>query len=507
MEKERHKLGSWKEIADYLGINVRTAYRWERDRELPVHRIPGSPAGRVFAYTAELDRWLHSREDTESPNQGDGGPAVGSGSVNPLVSAPAAPAELDGNDSPAPAARQMRRGMLLPAAAVLAIALIVGGVLLVTVGGADPPVTRLQLEGKILTAFGARGKILWRKEFGQPLIQNAIHRMTSSLAVQDAGEPPYRIVDLDDDLRGEVLVMTGNDSTEFASFTLHCLNADGSERWRYNPGETLTFGRDKINADWRIEYFFTDDLDGDNRSEIILNSRHVSFFPARITVLESDGTVRCRFTNGGWIYYLGTHDLDGDGRKEVLCAGTNNGYRKGVLAVLDAGGPDTAFPQPDTPEHRCPSLPAVAPKYYLLFPRDCLNQRFSEVDRGCLDTCQVHADQVWLRQETRIPMLRTSVEVIFILDRALQALQATFVDGYEMVHQELYARGKLDHPFSPAEIELREPALTPASDRSGKPAPAQQFAGSKPPGLEPILYWDGERFTATPTMNHRWSER
>lgn len=52
------KLDSWKEIADYLGRNVRTAIRWEKDRGLPVHRIPGGQRHAVYAYRHEIDAWL-----------------------------------------------------------------------------------------------------------------------------------------------------------------------------------------------------------------------------------------------------------------------------------------------------------------------------------------------------------------------------------------------------------------------------------------------------------------
>lgn len=52
------KLLSWKEIASFLDKDVRTVRRWEQERELPVHRIPGGKGGSVFAYTDELEDWL-----------------------------------------------------------------------------------------------------------------------------------------------------------------------------------------------------------------------------------------------------------------------------------------------------------------------------------------------------------------------------------------------------------------------------------------------------------------
>lgn len=54
-------LESWKEIAAYLGRSVRACQQWEREMELPVHRLDGSPKARVFAYKDELDQWRDAR--------------------------------------------------------------------------------------------------------------------------------------------------------------------------------------------------------------------------------------------------------------------------------------------------------------------------------------------------------------------------------------------------------------------------------------------------------------
>jgi hypothetical protein len=54
----RTRLDSWKEIAEYLGRDVRTVIRWEREKNLPVHRIPGGKRRSVFAYPEEVEAWL-----------------------------------------------------------------------------------------------------------------------------------------------------------------------------------------------------------------------------------------------------------------------------------------------------------------------------------------------------------------------------------------------------------------------------------------------------------------
>jgi hypothetical protein len=54
---EATRFDSWKEIADYLKCDVRTARRWEK-RGLPVHRVPGGERSAVHAFQTEIDNWL-----------------------------------------------------------------------------------------------------------------------------------------------------------------------------------------------------------------------------------------------------------------------------------------------------------------------------------------------------------------------------------------------------------------------------------------------------------------
>lgn len=64
MSRERRLLKSWKEIASYLGVGVRTAQRWKERRGLPVKQPGASRKSAVLALTEEIDRWL--RQSTNS---------------------------------------------------------------------------------------------------------------------------------------------------------------------------------------------------------------------------------------------------------------------------------------------------------------------------------------------------------------------------------------------------------------------------------------------------------
>lgn len=68
MSSAARQLTSWKEIADYLGVNVRTAQKWERARGLPVRRVPGARS-RVSADTTALEAWKQRLAST--PIHGD----------------------------------------------------------------------------------------------------------------------------------------------------------------------------------------------------------------------------------------------------------------------------------------------------------------------------------------------------------------------------------------------------------------------------------------------------
>jgi TolB-like protein/Tfp pilus assembly protein PilF len=68
---EDGRLDSWKEIAAYLGREVRTVQLWEKGEGLPVHRHQHLRQGSVYAFTAELDAWREARKSAvaEEPVQ------------------------------------------------------------------------------------------------------------------------------------------------------------------------------------------------------------------------------------------------------------------------------------------------------------------------------------------------------------------------------------------------------------------------------------------------------
>ena len=59
------RLDSWKEIAAYFGRDERTVKRWEKERGLPIRRLPGARGG-VYAFTDDLAHWMEARNSIGS---------------------------------------------------------------------------------------------------------------------------------------------------------------------------------------------------------------------------------------------------------------------------------------------------------------------------------------------------------------------------------------------------------------------------------------------------------
>ena len=51
-------MNSWKEIAHYIGVGVRTVQRYEEELGFPIRRTHGNIRSSVFAMRTEVDAWL-----------------------------------------------------------------------------------------------------------------------------------------------------------------------------------------------------------------------------------------------------------------------------------------------------------------------------------------------------------------------------------------------------------------------------------------------------------------
>ena len=124
------RLDGWKTIATYLDKAERTVKRWEADRGLPIHRMPGGGNAAVYAIAAELDAWLESNRasEPESPNTSEHTKADGI-SANPDVAVGRLPQESLPGETPHVPSLFLKRRLLLTTFGLLLVGIAATGLL------------------------------------------------------------------------------------------------------------------------------------------------------------------------------------------------------------------------------------------------------------------------------------------------------------------------------------------------------------------------------------------
>jgi len=395
-------LSSWKEIASYLGCDERTCARWEKSLGLPVHRFEGAQKSRVFAYRKELDAWHKSIDHDHSLDQRKLGRS--------------------------PAWRM----------AFLGLSLVLAGMALFfgyrkATSPREP--TDFRIEGSALVILNKKGGEIWRFETGTDgLVGEKGYREHFQIK-KDAGngiELPWLIIgDITGDGRAEVLFAPCTDD-EYREGLVFCFDRRGRELWRFQFGRPIRFGPQEY-ADFTIRGFVADDLDGDGRKEVVVDSNARGFFPTQLAVLGSDGKLRGEYWNSGQLLDVVCVDLDRDGRKEIVVSGQNNEYRKPCLVVFDEDRVSGCSPQ-SVDRFVSPGIAAGNQRAYVLFPRTDVS--LSEFPAETAGRIEVLSNDL-------IIVTMNSSRIIFELDFGLVPRLARTSHPFEQLHKIAFREGRV----------------------------------------------------------------
>jgi hypothetical protein len=302
----RKNISSWKEIAAYFGVTVRTAQTWEEERGLPVHRMPGVK-GRVYAYEDELAAWAN-----QAPP------------VDPAPDAPQLP--------PAHTRRHSKRWVLL-AAGLMLIAAAFG--LLWLLRPAPVPSTA-SVAGRTLIVKDAEGRPIWQHEYpGQ------IDILWESGLQGFFPETRPWIGDLDGDGTREVLFTYQAVPRTSNNSELYCFEADGKLRWRYVPGHHVSTRSEQFPPPYLVRMVLVHDAGPGKPPVLLVVGIHSVYYPSQIAALSPKGKVLRQYWHSGHINLAAGADLDGDGRAELyLMANHNPSKSVSVIALdpMDFGG-------------------------------------------------------------------------------------------------------------------------------------------------------------------------
>jgi hypothetical protein len=404
---DRRAIQSWKEIATFLGVTVRSVQRWESDG-LPVYRQGDGRKARVFAYPDEIKRWLES-----------GGPHERE-TASEAVAAPP--------ESPPPRHRTPPKAWWAGAGATLTLAAVVlwrTGVF---------PTARVPahwaIAGSTLRVLDVAEHLCWEKTlppFG-PAFDARVHDKVT-------------IADIDGDGRMEVLLSYVPSGSQQAG-RLMCLDHRGRVRWERRFGAARTFGARQFDANYIG--VFVEPVTAAGRRLLLTIANHHIWYPAQAALLDpASGKVVEEYWHPGAIHHCVIHDIDGDGQPEAVLGAINNpgdGLGHPAVAVLKL--PFSKAPR------RAPAavdpFPAVTgggELAYALFPLADFRRA-----QGCLGTVITMSVD-----PSRRILVETPGFIVYYLGPHLDVLDYRFSGEFEPLHDMAFHQGILDHALEGAE--------------------------------------------------------
>jgi hypothetical protein len=396
-------LRSWKEIAAYLGCDVRTCHRWEHDRGMPVHRAEGGETkSPVFAYKNELDAWF-GETFTSSNARGEG-----LGNV---------------------------RRWLKWAAGGTTVLVLAGAFLLFQGTRVRRQPADFAIDGSFFVILDKQKRELGRFDTGfDDLLPESYFRTHFQALSRVDGNPFPCIVikDINGDGDKEVLLTSPRASQTTGVSLLYCLDRKATEIWHFEAGQELKCGDKTFSPDYRIPGFICHDMDGDGRPETLVFAYQDPDWPCQMAILDASGRKVGEYWNAGYLKCPAFADINGDGREELIIVGVNNEYKGGCLAVFDPRRISGASPQ--NGKYACREFSPGSEIYYVTVPYADVSEAMGFVVEGF--------NYVFITKNSRISATY-GASLFYEFDFGLACTQVYTGHMYEYVHGQLVKAGKL----------------------------------------------------------------
>ncbi len=407
-------LNSWKEIAAFLGVSVRTAQNWEQERGLPVRRLPGA-RGPVSIDLAELEAWRDSAREAAQPSI----------------------------DTPV-----HRRRSLRIAAAVLVVVACSLGVYLAIGHTGRPALFRVEQNALIVT--DRRGAEIWRRVFRDPLsVDMYVARFGNHQPQQ-----PVRFDDLDGDGHIETLFLEEPVQHPPEGTVLHCFSDAGAEKWRFIPGRTVSTPGDAKEPSvyarpYSVQQFSVVPLRNGKGRGVVVSSGHAEYYPNQVALLSPRGELIREYWHSGGLSAMEIGDLNGDGRVKIYLGGVSNAYKQATLVVLALDDFRGASVETEHPAYQLHGFAPGNEIARILFPRTCISRKFQPFNYVTHFLMRPDSLTVYVGERQNAPIL-------YHLGRDLSFQGAEFEFAFRALHAELASSRQLDHSLSSREeAELR----------------------------------------------------
>jgi hypothetical protein len=390
-------LHSWKEVAEYLQVSVRTAQDWEKKHGLPVKRLPGVRGG-ILAKPSDLDSWQHGR-------------------------------------TPVAAAQPRPRRLYL--AAALAAAVVSGAAFL---AWPKPQPAAVQVSKDFLLVTDGAGKEIWRKQFPLDLIH-----------YQNPKRPMTWVGDLDGDGDSEVLFVPAPPAEITATTPLICYDRSGEVKWQFLPGRTVRFGTEEFAPPFFVDGFTVAPIRRGGPNHILANGRHHRYYPTQVSLLSAAGKPLREYWHAGYFGTFLLHDIDGDGKSEVYLGGINNARKTAEVVVLDPEHFSGAGEEAAHPAYQMAGAARGVEIRRIFLPRTCVN-RAGGFQYNAVEVLQAEPSAITVGVEEDF-RAKDGQMIYYRLNGNLKPVSAAAADSFLESHHLMFQRRLIDHPWSPAEAD------------------------------------------------------
>lgn len=437
-------LNGWKEIAGYLGRSVRAAQRYERELGLPVHRLHTEHGQTVYAFPTEIDRW---RRDLDAPPERS--TEVNFGSVRSAISGlpdgsrdnrPEHVARPTPGETDASGRVTWKRQAIAWAAAGLLIALGLAFGLrgeLTREPSPDVPVA-YQWRGQAVNALDANDHVLWSHRFDR-----------NASAVPGVANQGGSAIDLDGDGVPELIVpvrFAPHGAELVTTDGVYVFSSDGRPLRTVVPDLQVTCGTQTFGGPWALRAIAAST--GTGPKHLWLAFVHNTWRPSFVLDVTPNRTASVRYVQSGWIFSL--TEWNTPAGRLLAAGGVMNEQELASVALIDTAGETAASPA-STAKDACSAGPSRPVRRVFLFPRLEVTEPRSTYDSAG----RVHA----VGSDLKVSYGDSSAIVRLTPD--FQIASYALADSFFRRHEELEAKGLLDHPaeecpFVGAEKEIRE---------------------------------------------------
>ncbi len=393
------QLQSWKELANYLGVSVRTVQLWERERALPVHRLPGR-RGLVLAIPEEVEQWRNR---------------------NPVLPPPA----------PTP----------YPILHVLAA--FAAGAALTWFLLRPAPLHHYTLDNGVITAFNRSGQVSWTFTTG------SFHRASIDNSLAGVIQ-----TDLDGDGEDEIITTV---EPHQQNHSIACLNSRGKLLWSRPVGHTVSTATGKsYEAPFKARGIILLNGFPDRVPRILAITFHHLYHPAQLLLLDIKGNVISEYWHSGHITAATLFDFNRDGHPELFALAINQARKAAEFLVLNPFQMSGASTEPE-PRYQLEAMPLGVELARAHFTPTAISRIYSEYNVPITVTAKSDSLIVDIQEGTGTG--NNGFSIAYEIDRSLRVRSISPSDTFNSNQTVLLREGKIARILTPADLKTLHPLV------------------------------------------------